>query len=233
MKSLAAVRITSGKRRGSSRPVVVDTEAGAYLVKLRGAAQGAGPLLAEISVAELAEALGLSVPSRALIELAPNLDVQEGADELADVLAKSVGVNLGFSYLSDARDLTPAQALRLSADDRAAILWLDRFVMNPDRTPRNPNLLHARNQTWLIDHGAALRFQYDWPMVHEDAPTRPSREHEPHLFAGTVSPEEFGVWDEVFASRISRDVLDGAVGEVPDTFLEPLVGGAGDVERRR
>ena len=37
-------------------------------------------------------------------------------------------------------------------------------------------------------------------------------------------------WDDVFAARLTRDVLDAAVEEVPDTFLEP---GEPDTLRRR
>jgi hypothetical protein len=43
-----ALHVLSGHRRGSSRPVVVQTEDARYLAKLRGAAQGIAPLLAEI-----------------------------------------------------------------------------------------------------------------------------------------------------------------------------------------
>jgi hypothetical protein len=30
-------------------------------------------------------------------------------------------------------------------------------------------------------------------------------------------------WDEVFAARITRDVIEAAVAEVPDSFLVPLL----------
>ena len=58
MKELTALRAIEGGRRGSSRPIVVETNAGACLVKLRGAAQGTGPLVAEIVVGAIAEAIG-------------------------------------------------------------------------------------------------------------------------------------------------------------------------------
>ena len=71
----------------------------------------------------------------------------------------------------------------MNADDRAAILWLDRFVMNPDRTARNTNLLWWENRLWLIDHGAALGFQYDWSSVSESSTRSQSVEMDPHLFS--------------------------------------------------
>ena len=183
MNVVTALRAVEGGRRGSSRPIVVETEAGACLVKLRGAAQGTGPLVAEIIVAEIAESLGLSVPTRYLVTLGADVDVPERDAELRDLMAASVGVNLGFAYLAGARDLVPTEIQDVSADDRAAILWLDRFVMNPDRTSRNTNLLWWENRLWLIDHGAALGFQYDWSSVSESSTRNQSVEMDPHLFS--------------------------------------------------
>ena len=146
-------------------------------------------------------------------------------------MVASVGVNLGFAYLSGARDLIPTEIDAVNADDRAAILWLDRFVMNPDRTERNTNLMWWSNRIWLIDHGAALGFQYDWPSVTETSTRNQSVEMDPHLFSTAVSADAMREWDDVFAARLTRDVLDTAVGEVPDEFLE--FGDADSRMRRR
>ena len=223
MKVLTALRAVEGGRRGSSRPIVVETDAGACLVKLRGAAQGTGPLVAEIIVGALAEAIGLLVPARALVELTADVDVPERDAELRDLMAASIGLNLGFAYLAGARDLTPSEIDVVSPDDRATILWLDRFVMNPDRTARNTNLLWWDARLWLIDHGASLGFQYDWSSVSESSVRTQSWEMDPHLFAAGVAVDAMAEWDEVFAARITRDVLEGAVAEVPDSFLAPLL----------
>src|SRR5262249_24093313 len=42
------------------------------------------------------------------------------------------------------------------------VVALDAFVMNVDRTPRNPNLLWSGGRLWLIDHGAAMYWHHDW-----------------------------------------------------------------------
>jgi hypothetical protein len=227
MQILQALRLVSGRRRGSSRPIIVDTEAGLRFVKLRGAAQGTGPLVAEIIVGALADAIGLSVPARSLVYLPPAIEVDEGTgewdDELEDLLDASVGLNLGFGYLGEVRELTPDELQSISADDRAAILWLDRFTLNLDRTARNPNLVWSNGRVWLIDHGAALGFQYDWSIVTEETPRAVRPEVEPHLFGDSVAPGDLTTWDEILAARITREVLEAAVAEVPDSFLTPLL----------
>lgn len=219
---LAAERITSAGRRGSSRPVVVETSAGARLVKLRGAAQGTGPLVAEIVVAALAEALGLRVPARSLVTLPAEIETANWDDELADLLAASVGVNLGFDFLPGARELTAAEAARVGPRERAAILWLDRLVLNPDRTAGNPNLLWA-NGLWLIDHGAALGFQYAWTRVTEASPREAALMPDAHLFESAVPQAELQSIDDALAARLTRDVLEVAVADVPNDFLRPLI----------
>ena len=234
MRLHKATRILEGHRRGSSRPVVVsiDGESTPRFVKLRGAAQGTGALVAEVIVAELAEAIGLHVPARSVVELSAGID-GDIDDELADLLASSVGENLGFTLLAPARDLRADEAQELNVDLKAMILWLDRLTTNPDRTAYNPNLMWARDRLWLIDHGAALGVQYDWANVTEEAPRRPWLFHDLHLFEKEMSAELLAGWDEILATRITRDVIDAAIAAVPDSFLAPMVSAPAEIPRRR
>ena len=228
-----ARRVLAADLRGSSWPVVVDTDEGKRFTKLRGAGQGVQPLIAEIIVGSIAEAIGLRVPRRSLVTIEPEIDSLNRRDELRDLLDRSVGINLGFDYLDGARLVQSSEIDRVSADDAAAIVWLDAFVFNPDRTARNTNLMWYRDQLWLIDHGAALAFQYSWSDVTESAPTRAFVPAEPHVLQSRVTNIE--EWDELFAGRLTRDALVAAVAEVPDDFL--IAVGVNDVadalERRR
>jgi hypothetical protein len=230
---LVAERISGAGRRGSSRQLVVETSAGARLVKLRGAAQGTPPLVAEIIVAELADAIGLAVPRRSLIDLPDEIETAEWDDEVADLLAASVGMNLGFDYLPGARDVTAGEAVQVSREIKARILWLDRFVINPDRTARNPNLLAWSDQLWLIDHGASLGFHYDWTRVSERSPREPALPQEAHIFESQVDGDLLAAADAELAPRVTRSAIGDAVAAVPDTFLGPLVSGATTLDRRR
>lgn len=214
---LAAERVLAADLRGSSWPVVVETAGGRRFVKLRGAGQGVLPLVAEIIVASLAEVIGLRVPSRCLVSIERGIESDNRRDELRDLLDRSVGLNLGFDFLDGARMFVPTDAARVSEDDAAAIVWLDAFVMNPDRTARNPNMMWYQDQLWLIDHGAALAFQYSWADVTETAPTRVFAPSEPHMLQSRVA--DIDGWDHLFAGRLTRDAIESAVADVPDDFL--------------
>lgn len=220
VKIVDARRVRSADRRGSSWPALIETDDGLRFTKLRGAGQGTGPLVAEIVVASLAEAIGLNVPERSLVRIPAGIESLDRDGELRALLQASEGVNLGFAYLDGARALTAQEIAEISDDDAAAILWLDGLVMNPDRTAQNPNLLRWRDRTWLIDHGAALGFQYAWGSVTEETPRRPFVVWEAHLLHDR--DRLVAEWDEMFAARLTREAIDAAVEAVPDTFLQPL-----------
>src|SRR6185369_4240144 len=65
-----ASRYVQPLREGGSLPAVVDTEEGGrYVVKFRGAGQGAKVLVSELIVGGLALRLGLPTPELALVEI--------------------------------------------------------------------------------------------------------------------------------------------------------------------
>jgi hypothetical protein len=226
---LDAKRVLSADRRGSSWPVLVETDDGIRFTKLRGAGQGTGALVAEMVVASLADSLGLSTPARSIVVFEPGIASDDPHGELRALLDASAGTNLGFAYLDRAREFTVRDVERVNRDDAAAIVWLDRFVMNPDRTDSNTNLLWWKNALWLIDHGAALGFQYDWSSVDESSPARSVSRFQPHVLRDRVT--DLAEWDEIFAARIARDVIEQAVAEVPDDFFADV--GADALLRRR
>jgi len=223
MEKLTITRVISGRSRGSSRPIIVDTASGKYFVKLRGAAQGSGALISEVIVAELAEALQLPVLPRNIAVLEADTQIDDKNDELADLLSASIGENLALPMLDKARDAKPKDLKRFTDGEKAAILWLDRLVMNPDRTDENPNVLYCGKKLYLIDHGAALRFQYDWARVSEQTPSEIGLTYRPHVFESMFDSKHWEYWDELFAQYITRPILEKAVAAVPDSFLRPLL----------
>ena len=224
-----ARRVLRADRRGSSWPLLIDTDAGVFYTKLRGAAQAPASLVAEIIVGSLADALGLCVPARVLIEIPDKLVVDDPHEELAQLIQQSVGLNLGFQYLSAGRPFLPTDAERVDADLASKIVWLDRFVQNPDRRARNPNLLWSHEQLWLIDHGASLGFHHDWRRVTEDAPRARGWPLDDHVLQSRAT--RLALVDEECAGRLDRDTLQSALNGVPEEFL-PSAGGEGGRRRR-
>jgi hypothetical protein len=215
--------------RGSSWPVVALSGGQKLVLKLRGAAEGTLPLVAEVVVGALADALGLSTPARYVAELPPDVATDDPHEELRDLLARSSGSNLGFSYLEGYRNATAADAARVAPALAARVVWLDAVVQNPDRTAKNPNLMIKAGKPWLIDHGAALNFHHDWRAVTEQSPREPGPIVAEHLMQ--VSPADLLSADADLAPLLDRATLTRALAQVPDEWLSPK--GADAAERER
>jgi hypothetical protein len=161
--------------------------------------------------------LSLPVPERVLVTLDETVPSDDRNDELADLLARSRGTNLGLRLLDGAADLRADQLHLVDVDTATLVVWLDGLVMNPDRTLRNPNILMWNRRPWLIDHGSALSFHYDWVRVTEQSPRERGPALEDHLFyrrMGNLSDA-----DEAAASAVTRNVLVEAASAVPTSLL--------------
>jgi len=223
---LMATRYVVPLREGGSLPAVVETEEGGlFVVKFRGAGQGPRALIAEILVGELAREVGLPVPELALVEVGEGLGRGERDPEIQDLLRGSRGVNVGIRFLEGAFNFDPMAAGDLVDGEMARrLVWFDALVTNPDRTPRNPNLMVHRGRPWLIDHGAALFAHHGWDRVDHTRtldPFPPIRDHV--LLDRAVGVEEV---DAAMAAMLSPEVVEGALERVPDSLLgDPLLSG--------
>ncbi len=224
MQRFEATRVLGAFKRGNSWPVLTRTPGGVFVTKLAGAAQGSIALVAEAFVAELAWALDLPVPERALVWLPEEVPSDDKNDELEQLLRLSVGWNLGFRYLTPSRELTLEGAAQVEPELALRVLWLDAWVMNLDRTVSNPNLIVWQRQLWLIDHGVALPFHHDLDAVTEQEPSELGYPLAQHLFA-RWAPELPRV-DAELAARFSLERLMELASRVPAELLQAAFPGA-------
>ena len=219
LPTYTAVRYLVPLREGGSMPAVVDTDAGGlFVVKFRGAGQGARALVAELIVGGLARAVGLPVPDLALIHLDPAFGRTESDPEIQDLLRASHGLNVGLRYLEGAFPYDPVATSDLVAPELAAdLVWFDAYVTNVDRTARNPNLLIWQRALHLIDHGAALYVHHNWSNLNAErirAPFRPIRDHVLLRRAG-----DLGAADARMTDRLDERVLRETLAAVPEVLL--------------
>jgi hypothetical protein len=219
LRTVAAIRYVTPLREGGSLPAIVEADdLGTYVLKFRGAGQGARALVAELIAGQIAQALGLPIPEMVFMSLDSALGDNEPDAEIRSLIKASAGLNMAFDYLPGSLAYEPG-LMALDGDLAARIVWFDALVMNVDRTVRNTNLLLWHRQLHLIDHGAALYFHHDWPagLAKSRAPFPQLRQHVLHE-QGAASLRAV---DDAMASRLTGDVLPGILDQVPDEWLPP------------
>lgn len=216
LRSVAATRYVLPLREGGSLPGLLEADdLGTYVVKFRGAGQGRKALVAEVIVASLARAIGLRVPELVTIEVDPLLARAEPDQEVQDLLRASAGTNLGVDYLPRSLGFDPAVDV-VDAGTAATVVWFDAWVLNVDRSWRNPNLLRWHDEMWLIDHGAALYFAHNWPS-RAGAVTRAYDQVADHVLlraAGSILAAA-----EAGTTAFDQATISAATQIVPDEWL--------------
>jgi hypothetical protein len=216
LRTVTATRYVMPLREGGSLPGLVEADDdGMYVMKFRGAGQGAAALVAEVIAGELARSLGMPVPELVVACLQAELARAEPDQEIQELAQASVGANLGVDFLPGALPFTPAAAAAVDPATAADVVWFDALVINVDRTPRNPNLLVWHGRTWLIDHGAAFYRQHgDAPLAQSArAPFGHIRDH---VLLGRAQP--IADADARLADVAARAV-SSSVASVPDQWL--------------
>lgn len=224
MRTVTATRYVQPLREGGSLPAIVEADDdGLYVLKFRGAGQGPKALIAELVTGTIARVLGLRVPEIVFVELDPLLGRSEPDEEIQALITASAGLNLGLDYLPGAIGYDPLVAPP-DAHLASAIVWLDAYTTNVDRTARNTNLLLWHKQIWLIDHGASLYFHHTWRdyLERSRSPMPQIREHVLLPYADALAEV-----DRELSTRLTPERLAAIVARIPAEWLghEPTIGG--------
>jgi hypothetical protein len=220
MRTVTVTRYVTPLREGGSVPAIVEADdAGMYVLKFRGAGQGPKALIAELVAGEIARAAGLPVPEIVFIELDADLARTEPDPELQDLIRNSGGLNVALDYLPGAVMFDPV-VHRPDPDLASAIVWLDAFVTNVDRTARNTNMLMWHRRLHLIDHGAALYFHHSWD---DDPAAAAARSSDPfplvkdHVLLPCAS--DLPTAHESMLASITPQVIREVIALIPDALL--------------
>lgn len=217
IRTVTATRYVTPLREGGSLPGIVEADDdGLYVLKFRGAGQGAKALIAELVGGEIGRALGLPVPELVIVDLDPALGEAEADSEIRALITGSGGPNLGMDFLPGSLPFHPVVGPLPAPELAAATVWFDALITNVDRTPRNPNLLIWHKALWLIDHGASLYVHHTWrdPAAHARRPFVQIANHILLPFAGPIV--EADAW---LAPRLTEEVLTAIAALIPEDWL--------------
>lgn len=211
------MRYVTPLREGGSLPAIAEADDGfLYVLKFRGAGQGAKALIADLIGGEIARLMGLKVPEIVFANLDEAFGRTEPDEEIQDLLRASKGLNLGLHYLSGAITYDPA-VKKIDEHLASKIVWLDALLMNVDRTARNTNMLNWHNELWLIDHGAALYFHHTWSNWEEQS-VKPFVQIKDHVLLPQASFLQ--QTNEEMKQVVTAENIRSIVSVVPDEWLQ-------------
>jgi hypothetical protein len=216
LRTVNVIRYVTPLREGGSLPAIAEADDGfLYVLKFRGAGQGAKALIAELIGGEIARALGLKVPEIVFANLDEAFGRTEPDEEIQDLLKASTGLNIALHYLSGAITFDPVIT---SLDPKLAsqIVWLDCLITNVDRTARNTNMLTWHKELWLIDHGASLYFHHSWHNWEEQA-KRPFVQVKDHVLLSRAT--DLNLVDTAFRDILNEERIRSIVALIPDVWL--------------
>ncbi len=216
IRIVQATRYVTPLKEGGSLPAIIEADDdGLYVLKFRGAGQGPKALIAELVVGEMARACGLAVPEIVFVHLDAELARTEPDPEIHDLITASAGLNLALDYLPGSVMFNPVLQ---SVDESlaSAVVWMDAYTTNIDRTARNTNLLLWHKTLYLIDHGAALYFHHSWRNYLERCadPFPLIRDHVLLPWAGGLKQA-----DARMKETIVPELIDSTVAQIPAEWL--------------
>jgi hypothetical protein len=215
-RTVNVTRYIQPLREGGSLPALAEADDGfKYVLKFRGNGHGPKALIAELLGGEIARALGLKVPELVFANLDEAFGQTEGDEEIQDLLKSSKGLNVALHFLSGAITFDPV-VTTVDAKLASAIVWLDGFITNIDRTFKNTNMLMWHKELWLIDHGASLYFHHTWTTweKHAQSPFALIKDH--------VLLPQATMLDEVnaeFKQVLTEDKIRAIVDLIPADWL--------------
>ena len=216
IRTVEVMRYVTPLREGGSLPAIVEADDDfLYVLKFRGAGQGIKALVAELLGGEIARVLGLRVPELVFAKVDPAFGRTEPDEEIQDLLKASAGLNLALHYLSGAITFDPV-VTSVDAVLASQIVWLDCFLTNVDRTPRNTNLLMWHKELWLIDHGASLYFHHSWGAWKESS-ERPFVQVKDHVLLPWAT--ELETADKTAKAVLTPERIHSIVSLIPDDWI--------------
>jgi hypothetical protein len=213
VRTVNASRYVTPLREGGSLPAIIEADdEGLYVLKFRGAGQGAKALIAELVAGEIGRLAGLPIPEIVFVQLPQDMSRTEPDYEIRNLIKASAGLNVALDYLPGSITFDP---LIFEPDPAlaSAIVWFDALICNVDRTPRNVNMLLWHKRLWLIDHGAALYFHHAWTQAQDHALTPFARIKDHALL-------KYAAELEAQATRLQALLTPAKLGEIVDLIPE-------------
>lgn len=219
---LKATAFVKELRGGSSLPLIIEASDGQhYVAKLNGSGDGIVAGIVDWLAIRLGLLLDLPLLQPHLLLIDASLAEQAQDPEVRELLGKSTGLNFATPYLHDSIAFEAADVSAIEAATKAAIFLYDLFLLNFDRTAKNPNMVCDKGRLYGLDYSSAITLR---GVV--DGRDYPESNFLPHLKRHPFYSESLPT--DVFTQRmgdIDESRIRRLVDELPEVWLQQLPGG--------
>ena len=151
------MKVISYISRGNSCPIILEDKGQQYFVKLRAGMSGKHALISEWIGNKLDSQLAIKAQIPTWIELENKIEFDDINIEVRELVLKSIGINIGFEYQKDAKEVNKRDLLN---DKEAKEIFLfDLMMINIDRTPSNMNLMKLGSEIISVDYESSQLLQ--------------------------------------------------------------------------
>ncbi len=202
-------------RTGSSIPIVVKSLDGEKLLcKLKYGMSSSLALINEWLAGNIGSALKLPVLTPKVVNISPEMPIEHLHIEVGELIDKSRGLNIAFPFLEDLQSYPIERILHSAETDR--LFLLDLFLLNVDRTPKNPNVLYQQVQFYTIDYESCLLFRNCLhPFRYESNPSILKALRENPFYRPVITQSDF---DDFFLA-LSQIDFTKMVDSIPRDWL--------------
>ena len=153
---IKGLKVLEVMKSGSSRPVVVEDEAGSrYLVKLRESLSNPFASISDFLSCQIGHNIGLPIAQPCLMEINGGTDIKAVDEEVRDIVRKSFGVNVAYGFQDHAVDWKYTETI--DTDQQLNELFaFDLFMLNIDRTRYNANLFSVEGNLFSFDYETSM-----------------------------------------------------------------------------
>lgn len=152
------IQIISYFNQGNSFPVVLKRNDETFFVKLREGMSGEFSLLSEWFGNTLGSLIGLNTRTPIWIKIPEDVVFNDIYIEVRELVAKSVGLNIGYKYIDEIKEVSIPELISFDEDALTDIFLFDILMMNIDRTITNLNLLNISGRPTTSDFDSSLLF---------------------------------------------------------------------------
>jgi len=206
-------------RLGSSLPLIVGgNDNNRYVVKLNGSGDGVIANAIEWLSTKLGRLLEIPVLEPELLEIGSRLIEKDWDPEIIELINKSVGLNFGTRYEEGTSPYSENSRINFSEKLEDDIFLYDLFLLNIDRSAKNPNMICRNFKLWCLDFSSSITMRSSIDGIdYQERIFLPHMKKHP-FYRDLINADDFTRRIKKIQDKDIYDIMD----EIPEVWLQQI-----------